>query len=263
MSRSAKRTAGDAIARRRTRPIDARAAFQEPFEPDSSDHLLGQIALERRTQPFMKPWHYLAFYDRVLGDLARRSRDGELTRPLRLLEIGVLGGGSLDLWRQFLGDEAVIFGVDVDVACSLITAGGQIRIGSQADRDFMQSVVAEMGGVDVVIDDGSHQVDHVITTLRTLFPLLADGGLYVIEDLGTSYLPEYGGGLRRRGSSVEFLKRLVDHVNRDVFATPALSSEDVGLFADLAGVEFAASLALLRKQAQNPLQLLIVGPPES
>lgn len=211
----------------------------------------------------MKPWHYLAFYDRVLGDWARRSRDHELPQPLRLLEIGVLGGGSLDLWRQFFGEDAVIFGADIDPACSLITAGGQIRIGSQADPDFLRAVVAEMGGLDIVIDDGSHQVDHVIATLRTLFPLLSDGGMYVIEDLGTSYLPEYGGGLRRGGTSVEFLKRLVDHVNRDVFGTPALGAQDIAIFEDLAGVEFAASLALLRKEAQDPLKLLIVGPPES
>lgn len=249
---------GDELARRRTGPKTVQEVFAGVAQPQEPMSLIAGLATQRLENGFAKPWHYFEFYDRVLGDLARRSRNGATAEPVRLLEIGVWQGGSLDLWRQCFGESAVIFGVDIDEKCSgLPVRSAQIRIGSQADPQFLQDVVLEMGGVDVVIDDGSHVSAHVLTSLRTLFPLLADGGLYIIEDLVTSYMPEYGGGLRRRGSSIELLKMLVDHVNQVSFRKPAIDAEDQRIFADLAGIEFASSLACLRKQAPAPFELFI------
>lgn len=54
-----------------------------------------------------------------------------------------------------------------------------MRIGSQADKDFLGAVVKEMGGIDVVLDDGSHQMLHIIKSLSYLFPHLNDGGIYI------------------------------------------------------------------------------------
>ncbi len=70
-----------------------------------------------------------------------------------------------------------------------------------------------MGAPDVVIDDGSHQSADIISSFETLFPTLAEGGLYVIEDLHCSYNPDYGGGPAGTArTSVEHLKVLVDRV---------------------------------------------------
>lgn len=135
--------------------------------------------------------HYLPLYDRYFA----RFRG----RPLRFLEIGVSKGGSLVMWRRFFGPEAVIFGVDINRDCAKFDRqAAQVRIGSQDDMDFMRGVLAEMGGVDVILDDGSHQMRHVRASLLGLFPLLADGGLYVIEDMHTAFWRSYGGGYLSR-----------------------------------------------------------------
>ena len=100
----------------------------------------------------------------------------------------------MDLWREYFGPSAVIFGVDIDESCRAIPQrSGQIRIGSQVDRRFMKSVVDEMGGLDIVIDDGSHINQHVIESFQILFPHLSRRGFYWIEDLHTSYWPRWGG----------------------------------------------------------------------
>ena len=98
-----------------------------------------------------------------------------------MLEIGVAQGGSLALWRKFLGDEAVIFGIDIDPKCAAFDgSGGRVRIGSQDDPKFLRDVAAEMKGIDVVLDDGSHIGRHQRASFDVLFPLLSDGGIYIM-----------------------------------------------------------------------------------
>jgi demethylmacrocin O-methyltransferase len=58
------------------------------------------------------------------------------------------------------------------------------------DLPFLDSVLAEHGAPELIIDDGSHINEHIITTFKHLFPRLKEGGYYVIEDTQTSYWPE-------------------------------------------------------------------------
>ncbi|WP_196801186.1 class I SAM-dependent methyltransferase [Thioalkalivibrio sp. ALJ2] len=148
--------------------------------------------------------HYIPLYDRYLCD-----RRGDV----RFLEIGVSEGGSLEVWRRYLGDSAIIVGVDVDPSCRKYDGyAGRVRIGSQADAIFLQSVVEEMGGLDVVLDDGSHLMQDIKKSLSVLFPLMNNGGLYIIEDLHTSYWREYGGG--GRNSFFRELMGIIDDMHR-------------------------------------------------
>lgn len=157
--------------------------------------------------PVIHKWHhYLPLYDRHFTPW----RD----KPLRMLEIGVSKGGSLAMWRRFFGTEAVIFGIDIDPTCARFDGiDGRVRIGSQADAAFLASVVAEMGGVDIVLDDGSHMSGHMRSSLETLFPLLSDGGLYVIEDLHAAYWQDFGGGYRAEGSFMTTIKTMIDDMH--------------------------------------------------
>jgi len=159
------------------------------------------------TGPVAHKWHhYLPIYDRYFA--ARRGT------PVRFLEIGVSKGGSLKMWREYLGPEAVIFGIDIEPACADLNGHhAQVRIGSQADPDFLAGVVDEMGGIDVVLDDGSHQMDHVHETLRILFPRLVSGGTYMIEDLHTAYARSFGGGFSRDMNFFNEIRRMVDDMH--------------------------------------------------
>lgn len=245
-------TLADLRASLRTKPTRGERFEVSPGPVREPVPYLAELAMAREGQPFIKWWHYFDVYDRELGPLASESRSGSLGRPLRVLEIGVWRGGSLGLWRDFFGDSAKVFGIDIDPESARFDGiDAVIRIGSQADTAFLASVVEEMGGLDVVIDDGSHQCAHVIESLRFLWPLLSDRGVYCIEDLHTSYWPGWGGGLRRPSSSIEALKALVDELHQPYYEAP--SGEQLGISRDsLESVAFYDSVAVLRKRACPP-----------
>jgi Methyltransferase domain len=177
-----------------------------------TERSLREIALETGTDK--EGVHaYADAYERHLGHLR--------ARPFTLLEIGVggyadpnRGGASLRMWAAFF-PAARIIGLDVEDKSRL--AGDRITIlrGDQGDRDFLERMALEHGPFDVVVDDGSHQSRHVVTSFEALFPHLADDGIYAIEDLQTSYWETFGGSSRpdRRGTSMSMLLGLADGVN--------------------------------------------------
>ncbi|WP_434621572.1 class I SAM-dependent methyltransferase [Tabrizicola sp. M-4] len=190
------------------------------------------------TERVINKWHhYLPLYDRYFA----RWRN----RPFRFLEIGVSKGGSLDLWRRYFGPEAVIFGIDIDPKCAAFDGiSGQVRIGSQDDPAFLARVVEEMGGVDVVLDDGSHLMPHVHKTFEVLFPKLSYGGTYMIEDLHTAYLRRYGGGFRSGENFFNFARRMVDDMHR-WYHTHGERRPDLG--PDCSGIHIHDSVAVFDK----------------
>jgi hypothetical protein len=151
--------------------------------------------------------HYFPAYERHLERF--------VDRPVTVWEIGVAAGGSLQLWKDWFGPRAVIVGLDVDPACRQVEEEQvSVRIGSQADTAFLAEVLAEFGAPDVVIDDGSHVMSDLRATFDWLYPRTADDGVYIVEDLHTAYWSEYGGGLRRQGSFIEYAKDLMDELNQ-------------------------------------------------
>lgn len=150
--------------------------------------------------------HYFSVYDGEFAHL--RGTD------CRLLEIGVYKGASLQLWKRYFGAASTIVGVDVDAGCAAHADEAQgihVRIGSQADTAFLQSVVEEFGPFDLVIDDGSHCSSHQIASFNALFGGgLKQGGLYFVEDLECVYWGHRTGQLDQPVSSMDFFKMLVD-----------------------------------------------------
>lgn len=222
-----------AMPPRRRYRLFGRRSWQEPVYPPvapvpPATFGIGALVGEHRGRRVHKWAHFLPAYDENLG----RFRGGfpELSggrRPLRLLEIGVRHGGSLQLWRKYLGSEAVIWGIDIDPRCRAVDDDDLvIRIGSQADEVFLHGVVAEMGGVDVIVDDGSHVAEHQRTSFRALYPLLTNGGVYVVEDLHTSYSAHHGGGFGRRGGFIENVKEMVDDMHAWCHGRPTAFAED-------------------------------------
>ena len=223
------------------------------LEPSLNPSSLRSIAARHAGTRFVKWVHYFDVYDRHVSEyLAERTRRG-LTEPLRVLEIGVWRGGSLELWREFLGHDAVIFGVDIDPESAQVEGEiGQVRVGSQTDQAFMHGVVQEMGGVDVVIDDGSHRSQDVLESLRFLYPALDCPGLYIIEDLHTSYWEDWGGGFKSRHSSVEQMKSLVD-VLHTPYTDARVDEFELGLtHGSIRGLHFYDSMVVMEKDTVPP-----------
>ena len=175
----------------------------------------GRLFLEHDGRAVAKWDQYLPAYDEQFQPYRAGfpTESGEV-RPLRFLEIGVQHGGSLQLWRKFFGPAAEIWGIDYDDRCQAVDDPDlRVRIGSQNDPEFLRRVVSEMGGVDIVLDDGSHIAKHQRTSLETLFPLLSKGGIYAAEDLHTSYWLDFGGRYGRGGSYIEVVKRVIDDMH--------------------------------------------------
>lgn len=186
--------------------------------------------------------HYIPLYDRYFG----RWRG----RPLRFLEIGVSDGGSLAMWRRFFGPDAVIFGIDIDPRCAAFDGeAGKVRIGSQDDADFLAAVVEEMGGLDVVLDDGSHEMAHVRRSFEVLFPRLSHGGTYMVEDLHTSYWRRYGGGYRAAGNFFNFVRQMVDDMHRWYHDA---GERFGGLGAECSGIHIHDSVVVFDKDRPYP-----------
>ena len=152
--------------------------------------------------------HYLNLYDRYFSSFKKKKN-------LKFLEIGVYKGGSLQMWREYFGNSATIFGIDIDSSCLQYNGlHGQVRIGSQDDKEFLESVVNEMGGIDIVLDDGSHQIRHIKDSLDILFPHLSNDGIYFIEDLHTSYWADFGGGYNVKNFFNSTLLDLINDMHR-------------------------------------------------
>ncbi|HEV7585630.1 MAG TPA: class I SAM-dependent methyltransferase [Solirubrobacteraceae bacterium] len=146
------------------------------------------------TDAAVKPAPYLPIYEQLLGFM----RDEAFT----LLELGVWGGHSLQMWRDAFPRATI---VGIDLAPPEVALGPRVHViqGDQADPELMQRVRNELAphGFDVIVDDASHIG---ITTARSLQVLyenhLRAGGIYVIEDWGTGYLPDWQDGGRMASS---------------------------------------------------------------
>ena len=140
-----------------------------------------------------------------------------INRPLTFLEIGCGKGGSLQMWKRYFGPHAQIIGLDVKPECLEYQEDQiAIRIGGQADHRFLAQVLEEFGTPDIVLDDGSHKMTDILESFRFLYHRTAANGVYMVEDVHTSYWDEFGGGLRKPGSFIEIAKLLIDELNADL-----------------------------------------------
>jgi hypothetical protein len=171
--------------------------------------------------------HYLEIYERHFEPLRQQERS------LRILELGVSRGGSLEIWRKYFGPNARIVGIDIDPACAeRVDPENTVIIGDQSDPTVLASALERLGGgIDLVIDDGSHLGRHQTASFDFLYPRLSEHGVYLCEDLHCSYWESYEGGYQRPGTFIEFAKELIDRMH-----APYL---DEGLKARFA--EFAAT----------------------
>jgi cephalosporin hydroxylase len=172
-----------------------------------SDHgFLHRYFLNNGHKRLHKWVHYFDIYERHF----ERFRG----KPTTMVEIGVSGGGSLAMWRAYLGSEARIIGIDIDPSCKAHEAEGiEVMIGSQDSPELLDNLLTRYPNIDIVLDDGSHMMRHVNATFRYLYPHISPNGVYMVEDLHTAYWEEYEGGLRRPGSFIETAKDLMDELN--------------------------------------------------
>lgn len=169
--------------------------------------------------------------DKVGGHLYTTHYTTHLKRfrykRIKLLEIGVggydnphAGGRSLRMWKSYF-PFGKIFSLDIYDKSALEESRIRIFKGSQVDKEFLYKITDEIGQLDIIIDDGSHINEHVIETFKLLFPKVKDGGIYIIEDMQTSYWEDFGGDskdLSNPKTMMNYFKGLTDSLNNQEFA---------------------------------------------
>lgn len=157
-------------------------------------------------------WHN---YTKVYAFYFSSIRD----KPLKFLEIGIYKGASVALWESYFPNAELHF---VDISVDLVQYQPQratYHVADQSNSNQLESLMNQIGDCDIILDDGGHTMEQQLVSFKTLFPHLNSGGLYIIEDLHTSYWTSYGGGgsdahpKAGNGTMVQFLKDLVEDVN--------------------------------------------------
>lgn len=194
---------------------------------------------------YMLKWfHYFDVYERHFAAF----RDKEIT----FLEIGVFHGGSMQMWKHYFGPKARIIGVDINPACKDFEEDQiTIEIGSQEDPAFLRGLAEKYGPFDIILDDGGHTMNQQLVSFDVLYPHVKRDGLYVCEDLHTSYWNGWGGGFRQPWTFIEFSKRLIDDLHAWHSHDP--ESFQVTPFTQSAfGLHFYDSILVIEKRLMTP-----------
>lgn len=220
-----------------------------------------------------KGWYhgYARYYEPIL----ERLRD----KPVRLVEIGVEDGESMEAWMRYFTKTDHIYGIGYGAYNEWQTEGvtncsdypwrksfflwsvgngvpedsnGKCSLfkGDQSDTEFLDFFKNKTGGkFDVVIDDGSHVPSHQLISFESLWPSIVPGGFYFIEDVETSYWKEsaeiYGYKLTNQKSLVDQLKLVADVVNRK-YANG--HSPLPSMYDDISSVQFGQNIIIVQKQ---------------
>jgi len=202
------------------------------------------------------------------------------TPGLRILEIGVQNGNSLKLWQNLFPGHQLIAGVCYGTFGSIKVNGFKSQFservvlyhGDQSDSKFWKNVEVDLEGekFDIIVDDGSHVPWHQIFTLETIFgTLLKEGGIYIVEDVETSYwdrkdrLPSIygmyeirGAGVGTRGSVVQKLKEISEVLNRRFFNMPSFSILKSKVDHEIASISFSRNCIVLMKKVKERWKLI-------
>tara|TARA_A100001515_G_scaffold1473_2_gene1392 strand:- start:195 stop:878 length:684 start_codon:yes stop_codon:yes gene_type:complete len=147
---------------------------------------------------------YWRLYSEFLSEI---NTDEELN----ILEIGVDNGTGLTALRSIFPSSNLV-GLDIlNFTERYQNTDVKFYCGSQTDENLLKKINEECGPFDIIIDDASHVSDHQVKTMKFLFPLLKNQGLYIVEDTHTSYMktPTPNQNL----SFIEFVKMLMDQMN--------------------------------------------------
>ena len=189
---------------------------------------------------------YIVHYEKHFSGLRNKK--------LNILEIGAggyedsaSGGNSLRMWKHYF-PKSIIYAIDIHDKRLIQEERIRIFKGSQADGEFLRGIFKKIGSLDIIIDDGSHVNEHIITTFKVLFPLLKSGGVYVVEDLQTSYWPDYGGdtkNLNNSSTAINFFKSLADCLNHEEFRIPEYQASYFD--KNISALHFYRNLAFIYK----------------
>lgn len=189
-----------------------------------------------------KQLQYLDVYHRYMN----KFREEESV----ICEIGVFHGDSLKIWKEYFGSKCKIIGIDIAGDCLRFKEENvEIEIGSQSSPYFWNYIKEKYPKIDVLIDDGGHTMNQQILTWLEMFPHLSDGGIYICEDICTSYMYGYQDDCCREKNFVEFAQEIVNAKEAAYWKPVATYNERVA--RDVEAVHFYHGMVVFEKRKQG------------
>ena len=216
---------------------------------------LEEIGLDSLTDKSSVNHNYCVKYEKYL--------QFDRLKELKILEIGVAGGHSLRMWKEFYPNATVV-GIDITPICSqyqIVDQNVFVEIGSQYDSEFLNQVIQKYKEFDLIIDDGSHYQDHVIFSFEFLFDFVKNGGMYVVEDACCAYWNTFLNS-EKNNSCITYFQSLIDHVNfygilqenfepnwarREDYLIPQIKSKNLPIRTDIESINFCNSMIFITK----------------
>jgi len=170
-------------------------------------HRLKQIFEDHDERGSGKWAHYVDIYEKHFEDYVGKE--------VHILEIGISGGGSLQIWKKFFGPNAKIYGVDTAIECKKFEEDQiKVFIGDQSNKKFLNSIITKIPKLDIILDDGGHMAKQQINSFEILFPFLDVNGVYMVEDTHTSYMKKiYKGSFNAKNTFISHMKKHIDYLH--------------------------------------------------
>lgn len=212
---------------------------------------------------------YLSQYDRIFS--SKRNL------PIKLLEIGVQNGGSLEIFSEYFFNAQKIIGIDINPNCRNLKFNNSVIsviVGDVNSNSIKSTLLSSSDGFDFIIDDGSHISGDIIKSFCFYFKNLNEDGIYIVEDLHCSYWKEFNGGLYFPYSSVSFFKKIIDVLNSEHWGIEKDLENFLNGFTNIYGVEldwlvlkqihsieFLNSMCIIRKKGaeENTLGVRVIS----
>ncbi len=198
---------------------------------------MNKILKSFKSSPYSSiKWNnYFEIYETILKKFVGKN--------VKLVEVGVGNGGSLFMWRKFLGKRAKIIGVELNPdAKKFEKKGFKIFIGDQSDPQFWKKFFKKIGKIDILIDDGGHTNLQQITTLMESIKNINRGGMIIIEDTHTSYMNYKGFKNPSKNSLINFSSNLIENLHR---RNPMLKKTMNDFSKKIFSIEYFDSMVLI------------------
>lgn len=150
------------------------------------DEIAIKCGTDKATNHTVRGHGYAPHYDAAFS--------GMRFEPIKILEIGVGGGESIRTWLEYFTN-AHVYGVDIVHSTNpwnTVNSGAHPRYtfvtGDQSSEVFWQCFIVDYGkNWNIIVDDGGHYSNQIITAHKCLWPYVVSGGLYCVEDMAVAY----------------------------------------------------------------------------
>tara|TARA_B100001123_G_C15187491_1_gene977921 strand:- start:328 stop:1209 length:882 start_codon:yes stop_codon:yes gene_type:complete len=182
-------------------------------------------------------------------------------KKITFVEVGVLGGGSLFMWRDYFGKDARIIGIDLNPDAEKWKKHGfEIFIGSQSNEKFWNNFYKEVGKIDILLDDGGHHNNQQITSVHASIPNINNEGVIVVEDTHSSYMSSFGNP--SKFSFINFSKYVVDKINyRFPLTNPKMRQKKEGRIFSVTFYESIVAFNINSEKCFDPEHVNSAGDP--